>query len=90
MADVRPIDAKSYEDVLYCKINRVQLAAGIQSALAMLRKEPTIDAVPVVRCKECKFRALDNGYFLCNRKMVGMVRPDSFCSFGEREDDGLH
>ena len=41
-----------------------------------------------VRCKDCKHRAdaLDCGNFLCNRKMIGMVRPNDFCSFGERED----
>lgn len=50
-----------------------------------------LDAAPgfdLVRCKECKYRAdaLDCGNYLCNRKMLGMVRPDDFCSFGEREE----
>lgn len=42
-----------------------------------------------VRCKACKHRAdlLDNGNYLCNRKMIGMVRPNDFCSFGERRTD---
>lgn len=48
---------------------------------------PTVDAVEVVRCKDCKHRAdaLDCGNYLCNRKMIGMVRPNDFCSFGERK-----
>lgn len=47
------------------------------------------DAVPVVRCKDCLHRAdvLDCGNYLCNRKMIGMVRPNDFCSFGERRTD---
>lgn len=51
---------------------------------------PTVDAVEVVRCKDCKHRAdvLDCGNYLCNRKMIGMVRPNDFCSFGERKDNG--
>lgn len=51
---------------------------------------PTADAVEVVRCKDCKHRAdlLDNGNYLCNRKMIGMVRPSDFCSFAERQTDG--
>ena len=42
-----------------------------------------------VRCKDCEYRAdlLDNGNYLCNRKMLGMVRPNDFCSFGERRTD---
>lgn len=47
------------------------------------------DVRPVVRCKDCKYRAdeLDCGNYLCNRKMIGMVRPNDFCSFGERRTD---
>lgn len=48
-----------------------------------------VDAVEVVRCKDCDHRAdkLDCGNYLCNRKMIGMVRPNDFCSFGERRTD---
>lgn len=48
------------------------------------------DALDLVRCKDCEFRkdVLDNGCFLCKRKMIGVVRPDDFCSYGERKDDG--
>lgn len=51
-----------------------------------IREQPRVDAVEVVRCKDCKHRAdeLDCGNYLCNRKMIGMVRPCDFCSFGER------
>jgi hypothetical protein len=50
---------------------------------------PTVDAVEVVRCKDCKhlgFKGLCDG--VCNRKMVGIVNPDDFCSYGERKDNG--
>lgn len=52
-----------------------------------VEKAPTIDAIPVVRCKDCKHRAdaTEQGNYLCNRKMIGLVRPDDFCSFGEQE-----
>lgn len=56
--------------------------------LDFLRECATIDAVPVVRCWECKYRAdaTEKGNYLCNRKMLGLVMPDDFCSFGERKD----
>lgn len=45
-------------------------------------------AAPVVRCRECKYRAdaTEKENYLCNRKMLGLVRPDDFCSFGERKE----
>ena len=48
-----------------------------------------VEYAAVVRCKDCKHRAdvLDCGNYLCNRKMIGMVRPNDFCSFGERRTD---
>lgn len=48
---------------------------------------PTVDAVEVIRCKDCKHKAdvMGGGNYLCNRKMHGVVRPSDFCSFGERE-----
>lgn len=59
----------------------------------------TIDAVPVVRCKDCKhYRNHPNG--LCyaltepydnERGYKGdthCVEPDDFCSYGERKDNG--
>ena len=51
-----------------------------------IREQPTVDAVEVVRCKDCKHKAdvTDKGNYLCNRKMLGLVRPDDFCSYGER------
>ena len=42
-------------------------------------------AVPVVRCKDCKHLMFSDCYGECN-KFVRIVRPDDFCSFGERKD----
>lgn len=51
-----------------------------------IQEIPAADVVEVVRCGECKYsfqdRITDN--LLCNRKMLGLVRQEDFCSFGER------
>lgn len=60
---------------------------------------PTVDAVPVVRCKDCKhYRNHPNG--LCylhtepKENACGhsgnavCVEPEDFCSYGERKDGG--
>ena len=71
--------------------DKIEYAHGWNCAIEIIQNAPTVDAVEVVRCKDCKHRAdaLDCGNYLCNRKMIGMVRPNDFCSFGEREDNDV-
>ena len=48
-----------------------------------LRNTPTIDAVPVVRCRKCrKWDYVDQ----CCMKHLKTTRPDYFCADGERKD----
>ena len=51
-------------------------------------RAPTIDAVPVVRCKDCKWLYSEMGNYCC-RSHRGLVRicENSFCSYGERKDE---
>lgn len=50
---------------------------------------PTIDAVPVVRCKDCKHNSLKrmSGNTYCDLGM-GLFQLYDFCSLGERRTDG--
>ncbi len=45
----------------------------------------TLDAVPVVRCKECKWTG---GDFVCYRGVMVQHKPEDFCSNGERRGGG--
>ena len=50
---------------------------------------PTIDAVPVVRCRECKHRKYNDIFRIlwCNLDpYTKRVKPDDFCSYGERKE----
>ena len=49
-----------------------------------LAEAPTIDAVPVVRCKDCKHRA-DRLYCRRTKEPIIVTNVD-FCSYGERKD----
>ena len=55
--------------------------------LEWIDKAPTLDAVPVVRCKDCKW-LYDEMDDYCCRSHRGLVRicENSFCSYGERKD----
>lgn len=49
-------------------------------AIRLLNDMPTVDAVPVVRCKDCKYRDGTPGQpnILC-----AQMHEDDFCSYGE-------
>ena len=59
--------------------------------VAEIEQAPTIDAVPVVRCKDCV-----NGTFCLNSQGADYVdcmlddysvrKPDDFCSYGKRKE----
>ena len=58
-------------------------------AMKMVRKQPTIDAVPVVRCKDCKYWQDNNGGYPNDECRWGKNETpdaDDFCSYGERKD----
>lgn len=56
--------------------------------LEWIDKAPTIDAVPVVRCRECKHCDPENNH--CDHHMGTAAplrrKPDDFCSYGERKE----
>ena len=57
----------------------------------MVAAQPTVDAVEVVRCKDCKYWEKGKDYEpYCNHYGSGMADTveDDFCSYGERKDNG--
>lgn len=62
--------------------------------LDLVDSVPTVDAVPVVRCKDCKWFADNNDgdWFGCWLFQTIQIipedtpKPDDFCSYGERRD----
>ena len=54
-----------------------------------LNSSPTIDAVPVVRCRDCKHYEIHKPKVLENCERKGYIipmKPDDFCSYGERKE----
>lgn len=53
-----------------------------------MEQTPTIDAVEVVRCKDCRsLYDQPDDYCCTNHKGLVMITPNSFCSYGERRVD---
>lgn len=62
---------------------RCQLG-GLDDVVEFLNDMPTVDAVPVVRCKDC---AVPHNKYTGCPKLNGLVTPpDFYCPFGERKD----
>ena len=64
-----------------------KIIQGLMKAQDVVADAPTIDAVPVVRCKDCKCNgacSIQDAMNWTPRTEIG----DSFCSYGERKDNG--
>ena len=87
---MRLIDA----DALYAKFEKAAWynnADRDEVAEPLLLDAPTVDAVPVVRCWNCKNgKHCRDGYVLCRHPSGRMLlmRSSDFCSFGEKRKDG--
>ena len=53
------------------------------------RDLPTADVAEVVRCKDCKHLMFSDMYGECSQAHMGIVRPEDFCSCGERKDENV-
>ena len=60
----------------------------------ILQEAPTVDAVEIVRCMDCKHYMpqkksahWENRANYCNRIVTIKVRPYDFCSYGERKNE---
>ena len=79
-ADAAKLTANDY------KIFRCQLG-GLVDVVEFLDDMPTVDAVPVVRCKDCiHHKDEEPGMVYCPAVKGGWVSNDFFCGDGEREE----
>ena len=68
-------------------VEKFDYEGWIESAIAV-EGEPTIDAVPVVRCRECIHS--DDGWLCDSPFHGGRTFPGDYCSNGQRREDGLY
>lgn len=54
-----------------------------RQAYCLAKAMQTVDAVPVVRCKECKWAG---GDFVCYWGVMVQHKPEDFCFYGERKE----
>lgn len=88
---MRLIDADAYK-ILYdkecpkdcgiCDLDQENCMCGL------IDKAPTIDAVPVVRCKDCAYFGLNNENVPYCFHCFGLddPEPNGFCNYGEKKN----
>ena len=84
---MRLIDVKDCKDLLYVRCIG-QDKAFIAAMEQVIDDCPTIDAVEVVRCKDCiyYFEEEDEPADCANRFGVDLPQPYGFCSYGKRRE----
>lgn len=58
----------------------------VVSVIMEIDEQPTVDAVSVVRCKDCKHMVFSDFYGECSKGHISIVSLDDFCSYGEHEE----
>ena len=88
---MRLIDADALRDKLQAEIDKVNppfdgvlgsIRCGVRLARNMVEDEPTVDAVEVVRCKDCIYK----NFRICYAHFAE-VREDDYCSRGRKKND---
>ena len=65
---------------------------GIKDAVHVVEtlcidEEPTVDAVPVVRCKDCKHWQCDDSESYCDELGIFNTDMNSYCSYAKRKEE---
>lgn len=76
-----------------CALQKEYKARHGGKRLLLIDVAPTVDAVPVVRCRDCKryqHEVGDDEYALgwCPFLTIRLVSSNEFCSYGKRKEDG--
>lgn len=85
---MRLIDADKFE-VYTCVNQSEDYVEGVQSVLEAIDAAPTVDAVEVVRCKDCEYSYDEISYLYCSHGVCVdcEVPPDFYCAEGKRRND---
>ena len=91
---VRLIDADALKDYIDAQKGRPFIGCTIGEALKIMTDEqPTVDAVPVVRCKDCKYYEVGqnkvDAWSACYAHVGRIIETwdDNFCGWAERKEE---
>ena len=86
------IDANALLKELYKFVNPMpdekglHYLSGLSTAITEIEDAPTVDAVEVVCCEDCK-HSIEGSFDYCVCRKSGLLlKQDDFCSYGERRE----
>ena len=86
LIDVEALSARMYHDAFETDSDMQKWASGCWIRYKMFENAiadaPTVDAVEVVRCKDCEYKDGD----ACDYSAV-YVHPNGFCNWGKRREE---
>ena len=81
--------AERYEFLREKNGNYDHYTDGFEDAMLYVEDAPAVDAVEVVRCKDCKHTDTDGcGAIYCEKWDRWEMPEDFFCSYGKRRGEG--
>lgn len=88
---MRPIDADEALELIDDYKKSISMTAKTEVAVSAIEDIvrficPTIDAEPVVRCKDCKYFLKLNSERMCGKKLT-TVNEDYYCSNGTKRNE---
>jgi hypothetical protein len=100
---MRLIDADALDDEMYHKSFEVDDGRNVWNSGLWIRYKifeeairdaPTVDAVPVIRCKDCKYYEdgdcwyrWDNDGQIYYQSVINQPNPNDYCSMAERKEE---
>ena len=85
---MRLIDADALKENCYIKVGDTTIGRRQYAMFHEIDDAPTIDAVSVVRCNECKHRTYcySEVHMTNKRQTINTHKDIDFCSYGERKE----
>ena len=76
------------EVIVTGKENVEAVVKALEEYNNIIRNAPTIDAIEVVRCRNCKHGTEKDGYIKCDQDMDDGVNWDKndYCSYGDKKE----
>jgi len=70
-------------------VNGIESRTVLEQTIQDIRNEPTIEAEPVIKCKDCKFNYANQipSDDVCQLCVELPISKDFFCAYGEKMDE---
>lgn len=82
---MRLIDA---DKIRYRDMSDGRVPAGVwYTFMDDIQKQPTVDAIPVIRCKDCKWYEMGEEETYCRELGIFNTDYTSYCSYAKRKEE---